>query len=69
MARIRKTSRKNCQAPDPSIIMSLKAPRKANIMIDTPHYVQLLADTQATTGKMTRKELLKLYSIAKTTSY
>jgi hypothetical protein len=38
-------------------------------MIDTPRCVQLLADTQATAGKMTRKELFKLHSIVKTTGY
>jgi hypothetical protein len=69
MARIRKTSRKNCQAPDPSIILSPTVPRVANTMVDTPRRVRLLADAQATAGKMTREELFKLHGIAKTTDY
>jgi hypothetical protein len=69
MARIRKTSRRNCQNPDPAINLSPKSPRKANTMVDTPRRVRLLADAQSTTGKMTRKELFKLHGIAKTTGY
>jgi hypothetical protein len=69
MAQTRKTSRRNCQNPDPAIVLSLKSPRKANTMVDTPRRVRLLADAQSTAGRMTRKELFKLHSIARTTGY
>jgi hypothetical protein len=69
MARIRKNSRKNCQHPDPAINLSPKSPRKQNTMVDTPRRVRLLADAQSTAGKMTRKELFKLHSIAHATDY
>jgi hypothetical protein len=69
MAQIRKTSRRNCQNPDPAINLSPKSPRKANTMVDTPRRVRLLADAQSTAGRMTRKELFKLHGIARTTGY
>jgi hypothetical protein len=69
MARIRKTSRKNCLHPDPAINLSLKSPREPKTIVDTPRRVRLLADAQSTAGKLTRKELFKLHDIAKTTGY
>jgi DNA invertase Pin-like site-specific DNA recombinase len=69
MARIRKTSRKNCLHPDPAITLSPKSPREPKTIVDTPRRVRLLADAQSTAGKMTRKELVKLHGIAKTTGY
>jgi hypothetical protein len=69
MARIRKTSRKNCQQPDPAINLSPKSPREPKTIVDTPRRVRLLADAQSTAGKLTRKELFKLHGIAKSTGY
>jgi hypothetical protein len=69
MARIRKTSRKNCQNPEPAINLSPKSPRKADTMVDTPRRARLLADAQSTAGRMTRKELFKLHGIARSTGW
>jgi hypothetical protein len=69
MARIRKTSRKNCLHPDPAITLSPKSPRELKTIVDTPRRVRLLADAQSTAGKLTRKELFQLHGVAKTTGY
>jgi DDE superfamily endonuclease len=62
MARVRKTSRRNCQNPDPTVNLSPKSPR-------APKTIILLADAQSTVGKMTRKELFKLHNISQAAGY
>ena len=69
MARMRQTSRRNCQNPDPAINLSPKTPRRPRTIIDTPRRVRLLADAQATAGKLTRKELFKLHGIGEAAGY
>jgi hypothetical protein len=69
MARVRKTSRRNCQNPDPMVNLSPKSPRAPKTIIDTPRRVRLLADAQSTAGKMTRKELFKLHNISQAAGY
>jgi hypothetical protein len=69
MARTRKTDRQTCRIPDPTVNLSPKSPRKANMMVDTPRRVRLLNDAHSTAGKMTRKELFKLHNIAEATGY
>ena len=69
MGHTRKTDRRACLRPDPALILSLKAPRQSNMMVDTPRRIRLLCDAQATAGKMTRKELFKAHNIAKATGY
>jgi hypothetical protein len=69
MAQTRKTDRRTCRKPDPTVNLSPKSPRVARTIIDTPRRVRLLADAQSTAGKMTRKELFKLQRIGKTVGY
>jgi hypothetical protein len=69
MGRIRKTDRKNCQKPDPSINLTPQSPRKARTIIDTPRRVRLLSDAHFTVGKLPRKELFKLHNISASTGY
>ena len=69
MARTRKTDRRTCRIPDPTVNLSPKSPRKAQTMVDTPRRVRLLNDAHSTAGKMTRRELFKLHNIAEATGY
>jgi hypothetical protein len=69
MARVRKTSRRNCQNPDPTVYLSPKSPHALKTIIDTPRRAHLLANAQSTAGKMTQKELFKLHNISQATGY
>jgi hypothetical protein len=69
MARVRKTDRKYCQHLDPAVNLSPTSPRASRTIINTPRRVRLLADAHSTAGKMTRKELFKLYGIGKMAGY
>jgi hypothetical protein len=48
---------------------SPQAARVPQTVLDTPRRSRLLADARAYAGKMPRKELFKLYNIAKSTGY
>jgi transposase len=49
--------------------LSLQAARVPQTVLDTPRRSRLLVDARAYAGKMPRKELFKLYNIAKSTGY
>jgi hypothetical protein len=69
MAKTRKTTRKTCRQPDSSISMSPSSPRKSKTIVDTPRRVKLIRDAQATADKLPRKQLFRIYNIAKATGY
>jgi hypothetical protein len=48
---------------------SPQAARVPQTILDTLHRAQLLADAHTYTGKMSQKELFKIYNIAKSTGY
>lgn len=69
MARIRKTTRKNCQQPDSSTSIPTEPPREPNTIVDTPRRTRLLCAAQATAGKLPRKKLFESLSIPESTGY
>jgi hypothetical protein len=69
MGHTRKTDRRAYLRPDSALILSPKAPRQSNTIVDTPRRIRLLCDAQATAGKMTRKEHFKAHNIAEATGY
>ncbi len=66
---MRKTTRKNCRHPDPSIPVPTEPPREPNTIIDTPRRTRLLCDAQSTAGKLPRKKLFESLGIPKSTGY
>jgi hypothetical protein len=69
MAKTRKTNRRNCQLPDPSISLTVPSPRQALTVVDTPRRARLICDAQATAGKLPRKALFKAHGVAEATGY
>ena len=68
MAKMNKTTRKNCQQANSSISVPPTSPRNPQTIVDT-RQTRLICAAECTAGKIPRKQLFKAYGVSESTGY